>query len=142
MDRIKELMKKYRELITYVFWGGMTTVVNYIVYFACTKLLGIEYLISNVIAWVVAVIFAFWVNKIYGLQSYGRDKKTMLHEFGTFVPARVLSGVLETGMMALFVSVMHFNDSVIKIIASVLVVIINYVLSKLVIFKKQKEEQK
>ena len=50
MDRIKELMKKYRELITYVFWGGMTTVVNYIVYFACTKLLAIEYLISNVIA--------------------------------------------------------------------------------------------
>ena len=135
MDRIKELMKKYRELITYVFWGGMTTVVNYIVYFACTKLLGIEYLISN-------VIFAFWVNKIYVFQSYGRDKKTMLHEFGTFVSARVLSGVLETGMMALFVSVMHFNDSVIKIIASVLVVIINYVLSKLVIFKKQKEEQK
>ena len=134
MDRIKELMKKYRELITYVFWGGMTTVVNYIVYFACTKLLGIEYLISNVIAWVVAVIFAFWVNKIYVFQSYGRDKKTMLHEFGTFVSARVLSGVLETGMMALFVSV--------KIIASVLVVIINYVLSKLVIFKKQKEEQK
>ena len=66
----------------------------------------------------------------------------MLHEFGTFVSARVFSGVLETGMMALFVSVMHFNDSVIKIIASVLVVIINYVLSKLVIFKKQKEEQK
>ena len=100
-------MKKYRELITYVFWGGMTTVVNYIVYFACTKLLAIEYLISNVIAWVVAVIFAFWVNKIYVFQSYGRDKKTMLHEFGTFVSARVLSGVLETGMMALFVSVMH-----------------------------------
>lgn len=99
MDRIKELMKKYRELITYVFWGGMTTVVNYIVYFACTKLLGIEYLISNVIAWVVAVIFAFWVNKIYVFQSYGRDKKTMLHEFGTFCIGAQCSPVfLETGM--------------------------------------------
>ena len=64
----------------------------------------------------------------------------MVREFGTFVSARILSGILETGMLALFVEAMHFNDSVIKIIASVLVVIINYVLSKLIIFKKQEEK--
>lgn len=140
MEKIKELLKKYREVISYIFWGVMTTLVNYLVYFVCTKALGIDYLISNVIAWFLSVLFAFWVNKVYVFRSYGKDGKTMVREFGTFVSARVLSGVLETGMLALFVETLHFNSDVVKIAASVLVVIINYVLSKLIIFKKQGEE--
>ena len=141
MGKWKEIMEKYRELISYSFWGVMTTLVNYAVYFLCTKAVGIDYLISNGVAWVAAVIFAFWVNKVYVFQSQKRDAKTMVREFGTFVSARVLSGVLETGMLLLFVEVLHFNDSVIKVIASVLVVIINYILSKLIIFRKQGEEE-
>ncbi|MDD6305795.1 MAG: GtrA family protein [Clostridiales bacterium] len=140
MNKIRELLEKYWELISYAFWGVMTTLVNYVVYFICTKAIGIDYLIANVIAWFVAVVFAFWVNKVYVFRSYQKDAKTMVREFGTFVSARILSGILETGMLALFVEAMHFNDSVIKIIASVLVVIINYVLSKLIIFKKQEEK--
>ncbi len=140
MSKTKALLEKYREVISYIFWGVMTTLVNYVVYFICTKALGIEYLISNVIAWFLSVLFAFWVNKVYVFRSYEKDAKTMVREFGTFVSARVLSGVLETGMLALFVETMHFNDSVVKIAASVLVVIINYVLSKLIIFKKQEDK--
>lgn len=140
MNKIRELLEKYRELISYTFWGVMTTLVNYVVYFICTKGIKIDYLIANVIAWFVAVVFAFWVNKVYVFRSFGKDIKTMVREFGTFVSARILSGVLETGMLALFVETLHFNDSVIKIVASVLVVIINYILSKLIIFKKQEEK--
>ncbi|MBO5522113.1 MAG: GtrA family protein [Roseburia sp.] len=140
MEKLKELLEKYREVISYIFWGVMTTLVNYLVYFVCTKTLGIDYLISNVIAWFLSVLFAFWVNKVYVFRSYGKDVGTMVREFGTFVSARVLSGVLETGMLALFVETLHFNSDVVKIAASVLVVIINYVLSKLIIFKKQGEE--
>ena len=140
MSKIRALLEKYREVISYIFWGVMTTLVNYVVYFICTKALGSEYLISNVIAWFLSVLFAFWVNKVYVFHSYEKDVKTMVREFGTFVSARVLSGVLETGMLALFVETMHFNDSVVKIAASVLVVIINYVLSKLIIFRKQEDK--
>lgn len=141
MNKIKELLEKYRELISYIFWGVMTTLVNYVVYFICTKTFGIEYLISNVIAWFLSVLFAFWVNKVYVFRSYEKDIKTMVREFGTFLSARVLSGALETGMLALFVETMHLNDSAVKIAASVLVVIINYVLSKLIIFKKQEDRE-
>lgn len=137
MNKIKELLEKYREVISYIFWGVMTTLVNYVVYFVCTKALGIDYLISNVAAWFLSVLFAFWVNKVYVFRSYDKDIRTMVREFGTFVSARILSGVLETGMLALFVETLHFNSDVVKIAASVLVVIINYVLSKLIIFKKQ-----
>lgn len=140
MKKIKELLEKYREVISYTFWGVMTTLVNYAVYFVCTKALGIDYLVSNVAAWFLSVLFAFWVNKVYVFRSYGKDVKTMAREFGTFVSARVLSGVLETGMLALFVETLHFNSDAVKIAASILVVIINYVLSKLIIFKKQGEE--
>lgn len=137
MQRIIDLLKKYREVIQYGFWGVMTTLVNYIVYFGCTKLAEVDYLISNVIAWCVAVIFAFVVNKVFVFRSKGWSGKALLWEFGSFVSARVLSGVMETGLLWLFVEQLHFSDSVIKIVAGVLVVIINYFFSKLIIFRKK-----
>lgn len=139
MQKIIELFRKYRELIQYGFWGVMTTLVNYVVYFVCTKLAGIDYLISNVIAWCVAVIFAFVVNKVFVFQAKGWGGKALLWEFGSFVSARVLSGVMETGLLWLFVEQLHFGDAVIKIVAGVLVVIINYFFSKLIIFRKKEE---
>lgn len=141
MQKIIELCRKYRELIQYGFWGVMTTLVNYIVYFGCTKLAGIDYLISNVAAWCVAVIFAFLVNKVFVFQANAWDAKALLWEFGSFVSARVLSGVMETGLLWLFVEQLHFSDAVIKIVAGVLVVIINYVFSKLIIFRKKDEAE-
>lgn len=139
MKRMRKMIEKYREIISYGFWGVMTTAVNYVIYFACTKGAGIDYLISNVIAWTIAVLFAFLVNKVYVFRSMDRSAKTLLWEFGSFVSARVLSGVLETAMLFIFVEWMHFSDSVIKIVAGVLVIIINYFLSKLVIFRKKGE---
>lgn len=136
---MRKMIEKYREIISYGFWGVMTTAVNYVIYFACTKGAGIDYLISNVIAWTIAVLFAFLVNKVYVFRSMDRSAKTLLWEFGSFVSARVLSGVLETAMLFIFVEWMHFSDSVIKIVAGVLVIIINYFLSKLVIFRKKGE---
>lgn len=141
MQKIIDLFRKYRELIQYGFWGVMTTLVNYVVYFACTKLAGIDYLISNVIAWCVAVIFAFVVNKVFVFQSKGWDGRALLWEFGSFVSARVLSGVMETGLLWLFVEQLYFSDSVIKIVVGVLVVIINYFFSKLIIFRKKEEKK-
>lgn len=141
MQRIIELYRKYRELIRYGFWGVMTTLVNYVVYFGCTKLAGIDYLVSNVAAWCVAVIFAFLVNKVFVFQAKAWDVKALLWEFGSFVSARILSGVMETGLLWLFVEQLHCSDAVIKIVAGVLVIIINYVFSKLIIFRKKEEKK-
>lgn len=141
MQRIMEIYKKYRELIEYGFWGVMTTLVNYIVYFSCTKLAGIGYLVSNVAAWCVAVLFAFLVNKVFVFRASSWRLKTLVWEFGSFTSARVLSGVMETGLLWLFVQQWGFSDAVIKIVAGVLVIIINYVFSKLVIFRKREEKK-
>lgn len=141
MQRIMEMYKKYRELIEYGFWGVMTTLVNYIVYFSCTKLAGIDYLVSNVAAWCVAVLFAFLVNKVFVFRASSWNLKALAWEFGSFTSARVLSGVMETGLLWLFVQQWGFSDAVIKIVAGVLVIIINYVFSKLVIFRKREEKK-
>ena len=135
--KIRQLLRKHRELIAYIFWGVATTVVNYIVYFLCTRALGIHYVASNVISWAVSVAFAFYVNKQFVFQSTGWQAKVVLGELWKFVSARILSGFLETGMLFVFVELLRCNDVVIKVLASILVVISNYVVSKLMIFTKK-----
>lgn len=133
---IKKLFEKYKELISYVFWGGATTVVNYCVYFLCTKLLMVNYLVSNVLSWVAAVSFAFVVNKLFVFASKSWAAGTVLPELWKFVSARILSGVMETGILFLFVSLLKLPDGPVKITAGILVIILNYAVSKWLIFKK------
>ena len=133
---MKELFAKYKELISYVFWGAATTAVNYCVYFLCTQLLQIQYLISNVLSWVAAVAFAFVVNKLFVFASKSWKAGTVLPELWKFVSARILSGVMETGILFLFVELLKLPDGPVKIAAGVLVILLNYAVSKWLIFKK------
>lgn len=133
---MKSLFVRYRELVSYVFWGGMTTMVNYAAYFLFTDVFHVHYLVSNVIAWAAAVAFAFLVNKLLVFQSKSWARSTVFRELWQFLSARILSGVLETGILWFFVDLLHFNDDLVKIAASVLVVILNYGLSKWIIFRK------
>ena len=133
---MKKLLKKHKELISYVFWGAATTAVNYCVYFLCTQLLQIQYLISNVLSWVAAVAFAFVVNKLFVFASKSWKAGTVLPELWKFVSARILSGVMETGILLLFVELLKLPDGPVKIAAGVLVILLNYAVSKWLIFKK------
>lgn len=133
---LKELFVKYKELISYGFWGIATTVVNYAVYFLCTQGLHFNYLLSNVISWVVAVIFAFLVNKVFVFHSNIWKWNILFDELWKFISARVLSGAMETLALFIFVDLLHFHDGVIKIIVGILVILLNYVISKLLVFKK------
>lgn len=133
---LERLLTQYRELIVYIFCGGLTTVVNYVVYFACTKIFSIHYLVSNMIAWVISVIFAYLVNKIFVFASLDWSWGKLWKEIWQFVAARVFSGAGETLMLLVLVDMMGYPDSIIKIIAGILVVIVNYLFSKWIIFKK------
>ena len=136
MNKIMELAKKHWDLVTYLFFGVLTTVVNYAVYLPCYNLLGLSATISNIIAWVVAVAFAYLTNKPWVFKSHDWSMKVVLPELSKFVACRVGSGVLETGMIFVFVDLMGINGNVFKLITSVLVVIINYIGSKLLVFRK------
>ena len=136
MNKIMELVKKHWDIVTYLFFGVLTTVVNYAVYLPCYNLLGLSATISNIIAWVVAVAFAYLTNKPWVFKSHDWSMKVVLPELSKFVACRVGSGVLETAAIFVFVDLMGFDGNIFKIITSVFVVIINYIGSKLLVFRK------
>lgn len=135
MDKIIDLVKKHRDIVSYLFFGVLTTVVNYIVYLPCYNLLSFSAAISNMIAWIAAVAFAYLTNKPFVFRSHDWSAKTVIPELTKFVGARIASGVLETGIIFLTVDLLRWNGNVMKLVTSVLVVIINYVASKLLVFR-------
>ena len=131
-----DLARKYWDVLSYLFFGVLTTVVNYAVYLPCYNLLGLSAAVSNVIAWVAAVAFAYLTNKPWVFKSHDWSMKTVVPELTKFVACRVGSGALETGIIFVFVDWLGFDGNVFKLITSVLVVILNYIASKLLVFKK------
>ena len=136
MSKIMDLLKKHWDVVTYLFFGVLTTAVNYAVYLPCYNLLGLSAAVSNVIAWGVAVAFAYLTKKPWGFKRHDWSAKVVMPELTKFVACRIGSGVLETGIIFVFVDWLAFDGNVFKLITSVLVVILNYIGSKLLVFKK------
>jgi len=134
-EKVKILIHRHYDVLAYLFFGALTTALNYVIYVPCYNWLGISAGISNIIAWVVAVIFAFLTNKPFVFKSYDWSAKVLLPELGKFVGCRIGSGVLETALIFLTVDWLGRNGNWMKLITSVLVVILNYVGSKLFVFK-------
>ena len=127
-----------REMISYLIFGVLTTIVSLVTFQLCDAVLGIYYIAANVISWIIAVIFAYVTNKLFVFESKSWELKLVVREVISFGSARILSLLFETGFIALTVEVMGMPKFISKIIASIFVVIINYVASKLFIFKKKK----
>ena len=130
------LIRKHYDILAYLFFGVLTTAVNYIVYLPCYNLMRFSAAVSNVIAWVVAVAFAYLTNKPFVFKSHDWSPGTVVPELTKFVTCRIGSGAMETAIIFLTVDLLHWNGNVMKLITSVLVVILNYVASKLVVFRK------
>lgn len=152
MNMIKTLITKYKELIVYFVFGLCTTVVNLITFKIFNLILGDEkYLVSNVFAWFFSVVFAYTTNKIFVFKSKDWGMKTLFKEVISFFSSRVFTFVIEESGMYFLVDVMNLKDvqldvfvvtvsgeMISKLIVGVLVVIINYIFSKMFIFKKKK----
>ena len=136
VQKIKNLVQKHWDILSYLFFGGLTTVVNYLVYLPCYNLFSLSAAVSNAIAWAVAVAFAYLTNKPFVFRSHDWSMKTVIPELTKFVTCRIGSGLLETGILFLCVDLWAWNGNVWKLITSVLVVILNYIASKLLVFKK------
>lgn len=136
IERIRSFIKRHYDILAYLFFGVLTTAVNYVVYLPCYNLLGLSAALSNVIAWVVAVTFAYLTNKPFVFHSHDWSAETVLPELTRFVGSRVASGALETGIIFVTVDLLHWNGNVMKLVTSVLVVVLNYVASKLLVFRK------
>lgn len=138
---IKKIWDKVmnREVISYLIFGVLTTLVNWVVYAAMVKV-HIDYRIATAAAWAVSVLFAFIVNKIFVFQSYNLRPAYVMKEITSFVACRAVSGVMEMVFMIVMVSWIHMDEYISKIAVSVIVVIVNYIFSKLFIFRKSEEK--
>lgn len=137
LEKLRALLRKYYDVITYLIFGVLTTVVNYLVYLPVYNLLGLSAALSNAIAWVAAVTFAYLTNKPFVFKSHDWSAKTVIPELTKFVSCRVASGVMETLIIFLAVDVMGWDGNIWKLATSVLVVILNYFGSKLLVFTKK-----
>lgn len=133
---ILRFIKKYSDVWSYLAFGVLTTLVNYLVYFPCYYLLGWSAGLSNVVAWVVAVTFAFLTNKPLVFKSHDWSAKVVLPELWKFLACRIGSGVMETAILVITVDWFLWNAAWMKLITAVLVVILNYIGSKLLVFRK------
>ena len=136
MEWLKAMVEKHRDVLLYLFFGVLTTVVNYVVYLPCYNVLGLSGSVSNVIAWVGAVAFAYVTNKPFVFRSYDWSAKTVIPELTKFVGCRIGSGALETAIILVTVDWLGWNGNAMKLLTSVLVVVLNYIGSKLLVFRK------
>lgn len=125
------------ELVTYLFAGVATTVVNYVVYCLVRFGLGVSLELSNICAWVVAVAFGYAVNKAFVFHTHCDSAAELMREAGGFFAMRLVSLGVETLLLKLFVQVLGLNEPVMKLVTNIVVIILNYVFSKLFIFKKK-----
>jgi len=134
-QKIKFLAEKLltRQIISYLIFGVLTTLVNILLYIFFVTLLQMNYILGNVLAWFFSVVFAYITNRIWVFES---KNKNILLEFSLFIGGRIFSGVLDTVLLFISVSILHFDDLISKIVIGIIVVIINYLLSRDIIFNR------
>ena len=147
--KLKELLNKYKEIISYIFWGVMTTAVSFVTYSLFTLLFTAfmdttaAVSIANVLSWIFAVLFAFITNKLWVFGSKSFEKSVVLPELLKFLSSRIATGVIEMAGLPLLVylglggALFGIDGLIAKIIINVVVIVLNYVFSKLLIFKKK-----
>lgn len=141
MNKIFDLYKKYQEIINYLIVGVLTTVVSIVTYFIFSLILDIEnnilFILANVLSWICAVVFAYITNKKFVFNTTTSSKKEELKVFSMFVSSRITTLLIELAFMFITVKVKLINDKIAKVIAQFIVIVLNYVLSKLFVFKKK-----
>ena len=134
--KLIDTLKAHHDIIVYLILGAATTAVNFVVYYPLLNLVGLSAAVSNVIAWVISVLFAFVSNKPLAFKSKDWSFRVTAPEFVKFVGCRIGSGFLETTILMITVDLLHWNGNFMKLFVSVIVVISNYIASKYFVFHK------
>lgn len=136
-NMVLKLYQKYRSFVLYVFFGGCTTIINIAAYTLCARVFDLGTIPANVVAWILAVAAAYITNKIWVFESKAWTTKAVIYEIMTFAACRIATGVMDLVIMYVSVDLLGCNDIIMKVISNALVIILNFVFSKLVIFKRK-----
>ena len=142
MKLIGKIYRKYKEAIDYLFWGGVAFVLSMVLFYIFANVLNIYEQIANIISWIICVIFTYFTNRIFVFQSKVRGIKRIFKEFKDFVTARLLTLVMENAILFVMIDLLTINNMISKLVGQFVVIVSNYFLSKLWIFKKEKSKDK
>ena len=142
MNKLINIYKKYQEIINYLIVGVLTTLVSIFTYFILSLILDINnnilFILANILSWICAVVFAYITNKKFVFNSTTSNRKEEIKVFSLFVSSRITTLLIELIFMFLTVKVLLLNDKISKVIAQIIVIILNYIISKIFVFKKKK----
>ncbi len=142
MNKLINIYKKYQEIINYLIVGVLTTLVSIFTYFILSLILDINnnilFILANILSWICAVVFAYITNKRFVFNSATFNRKEEIKVFSLFVSSRITTLLIELIFMFLTVKVLLLNDKISKVIAQIIVIILNYIISKIFVFKKKK----
>ena len=139
---IRKLFEKYKDMIAYLVFGVCTTIINIVVYWAAAHLFGMATVPATVTAWIAAVLAAYLTNRKWVFHSEASGTREILQEIARFFAARLATGIFDWVFMYVTVDRIGLSDVVMKVIANVVVIILNYVLSRLVVFRRKNPEKK
>ncbi|ENY8989152.1 TPA: GtrA family protein [Clostridioides difficile] len=132
------ILKKHKETILYLFFGVFTTLVNIVSYLFFTRVILFNFMVANALAWILAVLFAYVTNKFFVFESKRIEIRFVFKEFLSFVSFRLLSGVVEMLIMYVMIDLLFVNDVIVKVFTNIIVIVLNYLFSKMIIFKNKK----
>lgn len=135
--KLWKLFLKYKEVVLYLVFGGLTTLINIVVYAVCARWLGLDTLQANASALTISILFAYITNKLFVFESKTDTMKEVFREFFSFIACRLGTGALDMVFMFVSVDILGFYDVAMKILSNIIVIVLNYVFSKLVIFAKK-----
>jgi putative flippase GtrA len=134
---VNPFYKKYKEALLYLFFGVLTTLINIVVFYLFTEIITLDELVANVIAWIIAVLFAYVTNRIWVFSSHCATKAAFIKEILSFYGGRIFTLLVEEGILLIFIKLLSLNALAVKIVAQVVIIVLNYVISKLFVFKKK-----
>ncbi|MCQ2547034.1 MAG: GtrA family protein [Clostridia bacterium] len=139
--KYRRLPEKYRDTIPYVFFGILTTLVNILVYWLMAHVLCVPVMASTIIAWFAAVFFAYVTNRKWAFHSEAKGRMKIAKEIVSFYACRLATGLLDWTCMYVFADMMQQNDLAVKMLSTVMVVVLNYLASKTIIFRRDWEKK-
>ena len=139
MSSIVRLINKYRDVIPYAIFGVLTTIVNVITYWIAVHLFLLPVMVGTIFAWTIAVSFAYVTNRRWVFHSGSKGIKAIIAELVSFFICRLATGAVDWLCMFICVDILKYNDVIIKTVANILVIVLNYIASKLIIFKNSKD---
>jgi len=138
--RMLELYKQKKEIVNYLIAGVLTTLVSLLTYYFVINILfttktALNIQVANVISWIVAVLFAYFTNKIFVFESGSKGNEAK-KEFLKFVISRLFTLFMDMALMFIFVTLLRLDDTIVKLCVQIIIIVANYILSKIIVFRK------